>query len=376
VAEFAASRTACRLDASRPGLRPWARDLTRDEADMIGLATEHDITSIPKIELHVHFGGNFSEAIALELARRHGLDSAVAIPLEQGRYPTRYRDFPDFLRALIALDDLVRTPDDVETVAAAFARGQAAQGVIYSEVIVTALSHVRAGIAPHNLWAALRSGFATAPETRIGIVVDAIRNDGPGDLEEVFRLIEAADAPIVGVGLTGIEDTWPIADFAFIRREADRLGLGVEVHAGEMGPPESVAASIDVLGADRIGHGVAAINDGPLLARLVRDRVPLDVCPTSNVQIGLFPSLEAHPIGRFWQAGVNMTISSDDPHLMGTSLTQELRHAVRLAGLSAADLGELQRRAARVAFLSGPDRRALEARVDAWADQIEARQAR
>ena len=262
----------------------------------------------------------------------------------------------------------MRTPDDVETVAAAFARGQAAQGVMYSEVIVTALSHVRAGIGPHELWAALRSGFATAPETRIGIIVDAIRNDGPGDLEEVFRLIEAADAPIVGVGLTGVEDTWPIAEFAFIRREADLLGLGVEVHAGEMGPPESVTASIDVLGADRIGHGVAAINDGPLLARLVRDRVPLDVCPTSNVQIGLFPSLEAHPIARFWQAGVNMTISSDDPHLMGTSLTQELRHAVRLAGLSAADLGELQRRAARVAFLPRPDRRALEARVDSWAE--------
>jgi adenosine deaminase len=143
-----------------------------------------------------------------------------------------------------------------------------------------------------------------------------------------------------------------------------------------MGPPESAAASIDVLGADRIGHGVAAINDGPLLARLVRDRVPLDVCPTSNVQIGLFPSLEAHPVARFWQAGVNMTISSDDPHLMGTSLTQELRHAVRLAALTPADLGELQRRAARVAFLSEPDRRVLEARVDAWADQTEARKAR
>ncbi len=97
---------------------------------MIGLATEHDITTIPKIELHVHFGGNFSEAIALEIARRHGLDPAVAIPLEHGRYPTRYLDFSDFLRTLIALDDLVRTPDDIETVAAAFARGQAAQGVI------------------------------------------------------------------------------------------------------------------------------------------------------------------------------------------------------------------------------------------------------
>ncbi|MEO6350674.1 MAG: adenosine deaminase [Candidatus Limnocylindrales bacterium] len=350
--------------------------MTEDEADMVDLATEDDITSIPKIELHVHFGGNFSAAVALELARRHGLDPAVAVHLEDGRYKTRYRDFPDFLRTIIALDDLIRTPGDVETVAAAFAQDQAAQGVIYSEVIVTALSHVRAGIAPHDLWAALRAGFATAPETRIGIIVDAIRNDGPGDLAEVFRLIEAADAPIVGVGLTGIEDTWPIADFAFIRREADRLGLGVEVHAGEMGPPASVTASLDVLGADRIGHGVAAINDDALLARLVRDRVPLDVCPTSNVQIGLFPSLEAHPMARFWQAGVNMTISSDDPHLMGTSLTQELGHAVRLAGLSANDLAELQRRAARVAFLPGPDRRALESRVDTWVEQIEVRHAR
>lgn len=338
---------------------------------MIGLATAADVAAVPKIELHVHFGGNFDEATALEIARRHGLDPGVALPLVQGRYPTRYRGFPDFLQALIALNDIVRTPDDVETIAAAFTRGQAAQGVIYSEIIVTALSHVRTGITPHDLWAALRSGFAAAPETRIGVIVDAIRSEGPGDLQEVFRLIEAADAPIVGVGLTGIEETWPIADFAFIRKEADRLGLGVEVHAGEMGPPESVAASIDVLGADRIGHGVAVIRDARLLARLIRDRVPLDVCPTSNVQIGLFPSLEEHPVARFWEAGVNMTISSDDPHLMGTSLTQELAHVVRLAGLGAADLAELQRRTARVAFLPGPDRRALEARVDAWADSVD-----
>ncbi|HEV2005457.1 MAG TPA: adenosine deaminase [Candidatus Limnocylindrales bacterium] len=334
---------------------------------MTGLANDDDIASIPKIELHVHFGGNFSEAIAAELAERHGVDPAIAVPLEDGRYPRGYRDFPEFLRALIALDDLVRTPEDVETVAAAFARGQASQGVIYSEVIVTALSHIRQGIEPDDLWAALRSGFATAPETRIGIVADAIRNDGPADLEVTLRLIEAADAPIVGVGLTGIEGSWPVGDFAMIRREADRLGLGVEVHAGEMGPPASIAASLDVLGADRIGHGVAATYDPALLERLVRERVPLDVCPTSNVQIGLFPSLEAHPVRRFWEAGVNMTISSDDPHLMGTTLTDELRHVARLAGLTRDGLAELQRRAARAAFLPAAERLALEARIDAWA---------
>jgi adenosine deaminase len=157
----------------------------------------------------------------------------------------------------------------VELVAAAFARGQAAQGIVYSELIVTARSHIAAGVAPHDLWAALRTGFSAAPATRIAIVVDAIRDFGPDELRETVRLVEDAEAPIVGIGLTGIEGTWPVEDFAFIRTAADRLGLGVEVHAGEMGPPESVAASLDILGADRIGHGVAVVRDPVLLTRCI-----------------------------------------------------------------------------------------------------------
>ena len=336
---------------------------------MIEPAEERDIVSVPKVELHVHFGGNVEESLAIELARRHGLDPAVVLPLLDGRYPAAYRDFPDFLRVLIAVNDVVRTPDDVEAVAAAIARGQAAQGVIYTELIVTALSHVRAGVAPRDLWAALRSGLSEGgPATRTNIIVDAIRDDGPADLEATLQLIDDADAPIVAIALTGIEDTWPTADFAFIRDAADRRGLGVEVHAGEMGPPASITASLDVLGADRIGHGVAAIYDPVVLDRLVRERVPLEVCPTSNLQIGLFPSLAEHPVGRFWQAGVNLSISSDDPALMGATVTDELRSVVGVAGLTRADLAELQRRAARASFLPADERAALESRIDSWAD--------
>ena len=207
---------------------------------MIEPAAEHDIVSVPKVELHLHFGGNVEESLAIDLARRHGLDPAVVLPLLDGRYPSAYHDFPDFLRVLIAVNDVVRTPDDVEAVAAAIARGQAAQGVIYTELIVTALSHVRAGVAPRDLWAALRSGLSEGgPGTRTNIIVDAIRDDGPADLEATLQLIDDADAPIVAIALTGIEDTWPTADFAFIRDAADRRGLGVEVHAGEMGPPRA-----------------------------------------------------------------------------------------------------------------------------------------
>jgi aminodeoxyfutalosine deaminase len=334
---------------------------------MPDLASAADIASVPKVELHVHYGGSVDEATASVLARRHGLDPDAVLPLQDGRYPATYADFAAFLRALIAINGLIRTSDDVEFAAAAFARGQAAQNVMYSEIIVTAMSHVREGIPPRELWSALRRGFASVgPTTRIGIVVDAIRDFGPPELEATFRLIEDADAPIVGVGLTGAEDTWPTADFAFIRRQADELGLGVEVHAGEMGPPASVTASLDVLGADRIGHGVASARDPGLLDRLVRDQVPLDVCPTSNVRIGLYPSLEAHPFVQFWRDGVNMTISSDDPPLMHVTLTEELANVVRLAQLSRSDLAELQRRAARAAFLPDHERAALVARIDAW----------
>lgn len=190
---------------------------------------------------------------------------------------------------------------------------------------------------------------------------------GRAQADATLSLVEGADAPIVGLGLTGIEGTVPVEEFLPFRAAAQRLGLGFEVHAGEMGPPESIVESLDVLQADRIGHGVAAIRDPALLERLVRDQVVLDVCPSSNIGVGLFPSLEAHPVAAFWRAGVNMTISSDDPPFMRTTLTDELRHVVRLAGLTRDDLAVLQRRAARAAFATEKTKAELLALINDWA---------
>jgi adenosine deaminase len=222
-------------------------------------------------------------------------------------------------------------------------------------------------MAPAAMWSALGRGLAAAgAATRVGLVVDAIRDLGRAEADATIQAIDGADAPIVGLGLTGVEGTMPVEDFLPFRDEARRRGLGLEVHAGEMGPPSSIVESLDVLGADRIGHGVAAIHDEALLDRLVRDRVVLDVCPTSNVSLGLFASLEAHPFGEFWRRGVRFTVSSDDPPFFRTTLTDELRHVVRIAGLTRADLAELQRRAARAAFQPQAVRDGLVARIDAW----------
>jgi len=332
------------------------------------LATDADIVSIPKVELHIHVNGSITEATASELARRHGADPVEALKLVNGRYPGKYPNFGGFLDAYLLANGFVITPDDLEFVAAEFARGQAAQNVAYSEVIFTAMIFIRNGMEPEPMWAALRRGLAAGgPTTRVGLVVDAIRDFGQAEALATIDLVEHADAPIVGLCLTGVESTEPIENFLVLREASTRLGLGYEVHAGEMGPPESITEALDVLGADRIGHGVASIHDPAVLARVTRDQVMLDVCPSSNVGIGLFPSLEAHPVAKFWREGVNMTISSDDPPFFHTTLTDELRHVVRLAGLTCDDLLELQRRAIRNSFASPGVKAAVTAELDAWA---------
>jgi len=334
---------------------------------MVDRATDADIVSIPKVELHVHLNGSITEATASELARRHGADPLEALRLVDGRYPGHYPNFAGFLDAYMLANEFVRTPDDLELVAVEFARGQAAQGIVYSEALFTAMILIRNGMEPRSMWAALRRGLTAAgPGTQVALVVDTIRDLGAEEAEATLRLVEEADAPIVGLCLTGIEGTMPVETFLPFRQAARRLGLGFEVHAGEMGPPSSIVETLDILEADRIGHGVAAIHDPALLARLVRDQVVLDVCPTSNVGIGEFPSLEAHPMVAFWRAGVNMTISSDDPPFFGTTLTDELRHVVRLAGLTRDDLATLQYRAADAAFTNAATRAALRSRIDAW----------
>jgi adenosine deaminase len=335
---------------------------------MPGHATDADIATIPKVELHLHLNGSISETTAATLARRHGADPDEVLGLVDGRYPGPHPSFEGFLAAYLRANEWVRTPEDLELVAAELARDRAAQGIAYSEAIVTAMILVRNGMEPQQLWAALRRGLAAAgPGIRINLIVDAIRDLGAEEAEATVRLVEEADAPIVGLCLTGIEGTMPVETFVPFRAAARRLGLGFTVHAGEMGPPESVAASLDVLQADRIGHGVASIRDPELVERLVRDQVVLEVCPSSNVWIGEYPSLEAHPFAELWRRGVQVTISSDDPPFFHTTLLDELGHVVRIAGLSREDLVTLQLRASEASFADAATKAAVRSRIEAWA---------
>lgn len=326
------------------------------------------LLDLPKVELHVHLEGTITAGTARELARRHGEDPTTVFGLDGDRYPARFRDFDHFVHLYIAVSDRLREPEDLHTVAASFARRQAEQNVRYTETTFTALRHVRNGMEPTAMWEAVAEGLrAGGPDCDIRLIVDSVRDEHVGHAEDTVALVEGArGAPIVGLGLAGTEGSVPERDFAVLREGADRLGLGLAVHAGESGGPDNIRAALDDLGADRIGHGVAAVRDPDLVERLAREQVPLEVCPTSNVVTGVVASLEQHPFPALWQAGVNVTVNSDDPPYFDTTLTDELRHAARLADLTTGDLAELQRRAARAAFAPDGVRQRLIDAIDAW----------
>ncbi len=336
----------------------------------MGLDTNSDtnvaLATLPKVELHVHLEGTITAEVATTLARGHGEDPHAVLGLVDGGYPLKYRDFDHFVAVFLAASRQLRTPDDLTRVAAAFARQQAQQNVLYSEATVTVGTLVDQGMDAAAIWSALNDGFAEVPDTRIGLIVDSIRELGPDNARATVDLVGAADAPVVALGLTGIEGSLPESEFALLRTAADDLGIGLVVHAGETGKADNVRAALDELGADRIGHGIAAVNDSALLDRLARDGTVLEVCPSSNVTLGIVDGLDVHPLPKLVEAGVAVTINSDDPPFFSTTLTDELAHARQLLGLDRAGLADVQRRAIDASFAPAEIVADVHSRLDAW----------
>jgi len=225
------------------------------------------------------------------------------------------------------------------------------------------------GWDPGALWEALIQGLSTVPGTEVGLILDTPRDLGADVARRSVDLARgaiAAGVPVVALGLTGIEGSVPAREFVLLREAADELGIGLVVHAGETGGPEEVADALDVLRADRIGHGIATVKDPDLLARVAERGVILEVCPSSNVTLGIVPSLAQHPIRMLRDAGVAVTVNSDDPPFFATTLTQELGHAVRLLELDEVRLAALQRRAIDASFAPAALRTSVHAAIDAW----------
>jgi len=280
------------------------------------------VRGLPKAELHVHLQGAASVPTILELAGRHP-DHGVPTTEAELRAFYAFRDFAHFIEVYIAVNELVRTADDVCALVTGLGRDLAAVRVRYAEVTVTPDSHLLMGIDPAALAEALGAGRAEVLAEH-GVELAWVF-DIPGDLglPSGLRTIDWVERfrpeHSVGFGLGGPEVGTPRPQFVPVFERARALGLASVPHGGETTGPQTVRDCLDLLGAVRIGHGITAAEDRALMEELVRRDIVLELCPTSNVRTRAVGSLEEHPLPVLRAAGVRVTLNTDDPGMFDTT---------------------------------------------------------
>lgn len=324
------------------------------------------VDALPKAELHCHIEGAMAPALAHAIARRNDIVLPASLFSEQGG-GYAWRNFNEFLMAYDAAAGAMRTAEDYAELMYGYLAACAAEGAIYVEMFTSPDHAIAIGLGHAAQLAGLAAGIDRA-EGEFGIVSRLIpcclRHLGPDRALEVARLVAAERHPyIVGFGMAGDELVHTPADFAPAFRVADNAGLACTVHAGEVAGAHSVHDAIAALPVSRIGHGVRSIEDPGLVAELARRGTVLEVCPGSNIALGLYPDLVSHPLRRLLDAGCRVTLNSDDPAFFATSIGNEYAMAGSQMGLSASELLAITRTAIDAAFVDSDTRRALQARI-------------
>ncbi|WP_309050528.1 adenosine deaminase [Streptomyces sp.] len=331
------------------------------------------IAGLPKAELHVHHVGSASPRIVAELAARHPDSKVPTDPEALADYFT-FTDFAHFIEVYLSVVDLVRTPEDVRLLTFEVARDMARQNIRYAELTVTPYSSTRRGIDERAFMEAIEDARKAA-EAEFGTVLrwcfDIPGEAGLEAAEETARLATTdgiRPEGLVSFGLGGPEIGVPRPQFKPYFDRARAAGLRSVPHAGETTGPETVWDALRELGAERVGHGTSSVEDPALLAHLAEHRIALEVCPTSNIATRAVATLDEHPIRAMVDAGVLVTVNSDDPPMFGTDLNSEYAVAARLLGLDERGVAALARNAVEASFLDPAGKARLAAEIDAYTE--------
>ena len=327
------------------------------------------ILAVPKAELHVHLEGAILPATLLELARRNRVQLPYDTP-EGLREWFVFRDFPHFIEIYGAISRCLRAVEDYELIAYEFGREMARQNTRYAEVTFSPAFHERMGVSHDVYFRGLSQGRARA-QADFGVemnwVFDIIRSIS-GDPSAIPRwaeytvdvAIQSMGEGVIALGLGGYEVGYPPESFERYFDRARAAGLHSAPHAGETAGPASVWGAIRNLGAERIGHGVRSIEDPKLVEYLVASRIPIEVNPNSNLRLGVYPEISAHPLRRLFEAGVELSVNSDDPPLFSTTLTDDLLTLPRGFGFGIEAIDTIVLNGVRHSFLPLERRVAME----------------
>jgi aminodeoxyfutalosine deaminase len=328
------------------------------------------IQGLPKAELHVHHVGSASPRVVADLAARYeGTTGVPTDPESLAEYFT-FTDFRHFIELYLSVVDLIRTPEDIRDLTYGVARDMAAQNIRYAELTCTPRSHLRRGIDGISYLEAIEDARVAARRDfglSLKWIFDIPGESGVEAAADTVALIEARQPEaLVGFGLGGPEIGVPRPQFAPHFERALALGLHSVPHAGESTGPETVWDALRHLKAERIGHGTSLVRDPELVDYLGEHRIPIEVCPTSNIATGVVTDLDQHPIRRMVEAGLLVTVNSDDPPMFGTDLTTEYEVAAELLGLDEQGVADLAKNAVAASFLDAGAKNRLSAEIDEY----------
>ncbi len=336
------------------------------------------IGRLPKAELHLHLDGALRPETAVDLATAAGIELDLDEARRRMIAPRHGIDQAALLTYFDLPITLLQTADALERVTAELIADLASDGVAYAEIRWAPRLHLQAGLSVSEVIDAVSHGISRAaaklgPGTPlIGLVVVAMRSHPPAANVELARTAAAFGAPLVGFDLAGLEAEYPAPPHAAAFRAAEEGGLHLTVHAGEVRGLAHVREALE-LGAERVAHGVTAIEDAELMALLRQRDVTLDLCPTSNLQTGVVAELAEHPLAALHRAGVSVTISTDDPTIAATTLSGELAATATALGLSRAELAAIALNAFDRAFaprqMIAPRRAEAASAWRSWVDE-------
>ncbi|MBA8823307.1 adenosine deaminase [Saccharopolyspora lacisalsi] len=317
------------------------------------MSPEDTALTVPKAELHLHIEGALEPELAFECARRNGITLPYADVADlRRRYD--FSDLQSFLGLYYTGMDVLRTRQDFTDLTDSYLDRARKQGVRHAEIFFDPQAHTTRGVALETVLDGLEASLATS-EQRFGVTTRLIacflRDHGPDSAMATFDELLPHAHKLTGVGLDSAEAGFPPDAFAPVFDRAREAGLRLVAHAGEEGPPEYVWQALDVLGVDRVDHGIRAVEDTALLRRIARDQVPLTVCPLSNVRLRCVDTLDEHCLPRLVDTGVLTTLNSDDPSYFGGYVGDNF-HAVRQElGFDDAALREFAANSVRASFL-------------------------
>jgi aminodeoxyfutalosine deaminase len=326
------------------------------------------VAGLPKVELHVHHVGSASPRIVSELAARH--PGTVPSDLDELREFYVFRDFGHFIEVYLAVVDLLREPQDIRLLTYEVASDMAAQNIRYAELTLTPWTSVQTGIPIEAFVEAVEDARVAAERDhgiRLRWIFDIPGESGLRAAQDTLGYaLEHGPHTLVGFGLGGPEVGVDRPQFADVFARARAAGLHSVPHAGETTGPQTVWDALRDLGAERIGHGTSSVQDPDLVAYLVEQRIPLEVCPTSNIATRAVDRLANHPIREMYDAGITVTVNSDDPPMFGTTLNTEYEIAAELLDLDESGIVRLARNAVQASYMSAPEKASLIAEIDAY----------